>query len=198
MTGSRIGGILLAAGGSTRYGSPKQLAQYKGKTLIRISAEAIADCGCSPAVVVLGSHANESLAEINGLNIRSVINSDWQTGMSSSIRAGLSELLKIDPEIDAVLITLMDQPLVTSKHLAKFVERFDDTHPPVIAAKYQDVTGVPALFSRDLFDELFKLGGDRGARAVIRNQDDLMTIDVEEAAVDVDSLPDLKKLPNAS
>src|SRR5215470_13209199 len=164
MTGSnkvKVGGLLLAAGGSTRFGSPKQLFEFQGKTLLRRAAEAIIGSGCSPVVVVLGANVDESLAEISDLDIHPVVNSDWKTGMSSSIHAGLAELENLNPALDGVLFTLMDQPFITAEHLAQFVERFRDEHPPIIASEYNDITGVPALFARELFDELFKLGGEK-------------------------------------
>jgi molybdenum cofactor cytidylyltransferase len=190
----RVGGLLLAAGGSTRFGSPKQLARYEGKTLLRRSAEALTGAGCSTVVIVLGAHAIESQAEVQDLNIEVVVNDDWQTGMSSSIRTGLAKLLELDPEIDAVLITLMDQPLITATHLAAFIEKFRESSAPVTAAKYSGIAGVPALFSREMFDELFELHADRGARAIIRKREDVLTVNMEEAAVDINSLSDFENL----
>ena len=183
----KVGGLLLAAGGSTRFGSPKQLAEFQGKTLLRRAAEAIAGSGCSPVVVVLGANVEDSLVEISDLDLHPVINSNWQTGMSSSIKAGLVELTSLEPALDAVLFALMDQPLITDEHLSQFAERFQKDRPPIIASVYNGITGVPALFSRELFDELFKLEGEKGARALIRDRADLVTIPLEEAAVDVDT-----------
>ena len=87
----KVGGLLLAAGGSTRFGSPKQLAEFEGKTLIRRAAEAVCGSGCSIVVAVLGAAADESRRELSDLDLVTVENKDWQTGMSSSIRLGLSK-----------------------------------------------------------------------------------------------------------
>ena len=187
----KIGGLLLAAGGSTRFGSPKQLFEFQGKTLLRRAAEAIIGSGCSPIVVVLGANVDESLAEISDLDIHPVVNSDWKTGMSSSIHAGLAELENLDPALDGVLFTLMDQPFIAAKHLVQFVDQFRREQPPIIASEYNNITGVPALFARELFDELFKLGGEKGARALIRGRDDLMTINLDHLGRDVDTVEDL-------
>jgi molybdenum cofactor cytidylyltransferase len=189
-----VGGLLLAAGGSTRFGRPKQLAEYQGITLLKRSAEAIVGSGCSTVVVVLGSHADESAAEIKNLHLHIAVNEEWETGMSSSIKSGLAKLLDLDPAIDAVLITLMDQPRITASHLARFLETFAASRPSVIAAKYSGITGVPALFSREIFDELFLLEADRGARSIIRGLEGSATIELAEAAVDIDVLSDLKRL----
>jgi len=187
---AKVGGLLLAAGGSTRFGSPKQLARFHGKTLLRNAVEAITGAGCSSVVVVLGANAEESAKELEGLDVCSVINENWQTGMSSSIQVGLSELMNHEPALDAVLITLMDQPLITAEHLVGFVERFNDERPSIIASAYNEVTGVPALFSSELFDELDKLGGEKGARELIRNRAGVMTVALEEAAIDIDTPKD--------
>jgi molybdenum cofactor cytidylyltransferase len=189
---AKIGGLLLAAGGSTRFGTPKQLAKFHGKSLLRNAAEAIACSGCSPVVVVLGANVEDSLAEISDLDLHSVINSNWQAGLSSSIRTGLVELTNLEPALDAVLFALMDQPLITAEHLAVFVERFRRDGPAIIASEYNRITGVPALFSSELFDELHKLCGEKGARQLIRNRSDVVRIALKEAAIDIDTEENLR------
>ncbi len=117
MTGNKVGGLLLAAGGSSRLGQPKQLLQFKGKTLLRHAAEAMAGSMCDPVVVVLGAETERSANEIEGLPVVACVNENWQIGMSSSIKAGLAKLCReIEPDIDAVLISLCDQPFVTRRN----------------------------------------------------------------------------------
>jgi molybdenum cofactor cytidylyltransferase len=197
MTGSRdvkIGGILLAAGGSSRMGQPKQLLQFNGKTLLRHAAEAMAASICDPIVVVLGAETAKSAAEIEGLSVFQCFNENWKSGMSSSIKVGIAKLVKIAPEIDAVLISLCDQPFVTAEMLNRFGEKFAASDASVVAAKYNGVAGVPALFSRELFDELSRLEGDKGARELIRSHSDIATVDLPEAAFDIDIPDDASKL----
>lgn len=197
MTGSetlRIGGIVLAAGGSSRLGQPKQLLRFKGKTLLRHAAEVMSASMCDPVVVVLGAEAERSAAEIEGLTVTTCLNKDWRLGMSSSISAGLAKLIEIEPGLDAVLIFLCDQPLITAEMLNRFVGRFTCTRAGVFAAAYNGVTGVPALFSRELFAELKKLVGDKGARDLIRSRPDVETVELPEAAFDIDTPGDVAKL----
>jgi molybdenum cofactor cytidylyltransferase len=193
----RVGGLLLAAGGSTRFGSPKQLVEFEGKTLIRRAAEAVSGSGCTKVAAVLGADLDESRRQVKDLDLVTIENEDWRSGMSSSIKLGLSKLIELEPQLDAVLITLMDQPKVTASHLAAFVDRFAETGPPVIAAEYSGTKGVPALFSRALFDQLLKLEGDRGAGSIIRERSDVLEIPLEEAGVDIDSLADLESLKHS-
>jgi molybdenum cofactor cytidylyltransferase len=193
-----VGGLLLAAGGSTRFGSPKQLAEFEAETLIRRAAESVCGSGCAIVVAVLGAAADESRHQLSDLDLVTVENKDWQSGMSSTIRIGLSKLIEIEPQLDAVLITLVDQPKVTASHLGRFVAAFIEGGALIIAAEYSGTTGVPALFARPLFDELLQLEGDQGARSIIRKRSNNTTIPLDEAATDIDSLADLEDLEHTS
>jgi len=183
----RVAGLLLAAGGSSRLGRPKQLVEFEGKTLIRRSAESLIGAGCYPVLVVLGSETERSKKELNSLELNTVENQDWESGMSSSIRVGLDRLLTGEPSLDGVLITLCDQPRVTADKLKPFLEKFAAEHASIVAAEYDGVIGVPALFARDMFDALLNLTGDKGARELIRQHEHAASIDLPEAALDVDT-----------
>jgi molybdenum cofactor cytidylyltransferase len=190
-----IAGILLAAGGSSRMGEPKQLLIYKGKTLLRRAAETLIHSACGPVAVVLGAEIEQSKNEIKDLPVRLAFNENWQAGMSSSIKTGLEYLLQTDPEISAVVITLCDQPNVASSHIDKLAAKFRETKKSIVAARYDNVIGVPALFDRGLFDELLKIKGDKGAREIIAKYSDaLTTIPLPEAALDIDTKADLSRL----
>lgn len=190
----KIGAILLAAGGSSRLGRPKQLLEFQGKTLLRHAAETLVKSNCDPIVVVLGAETVGSRAELSGLDVSICINDNWQTGMSSSIRSGISDLLKLEPDLDAVMITLCDQPKVTADKINLFVNAFLDGRGPIVAAQYGETLGVPALFSRDLFAELLELDGDKGARDLIRKGTYVASIDLDEAAFDIDTITDAEGL----
>jgi molybdenum cofactor cytidylyltransferase len=190
----KVGGILLAAGGSSRLGRPKQLLKFEGKTLIRRASETLVRSACEPFVVVLGAEFENSNAEIADLGINVCVNELWQTGMSSSIKVGLQELLKFEPNLDAVVIMLCDQPYITAIHIDALIDRFHETESAVVAAKYGDTFGVPALFSRKLFPRLLELSGDQGARLLIRSQSDQVeSVTIPEAAFDIDTPEDLAR-----
>ncbi len=197
MTGKevvKIGGLLLAAGGSSRFGSPKQLALFEEKTLLRRAAEALANSSCEPVAVVLGAETELSRSEVADLSVNICINENWRSGMSSSIKYGLTELTKFEPDLAAVMITLCDQPHVTTDNIDLFTAEFHKSAAAVIAAEYAGTLGVPALFSRVLFEELLHLEGDKGARDLIRShRDDFIMIKLVEAVFDVDIFEDLNQ-----
>ncbi len=196
MTASKdgnIGGLLLAAGGSSRLGQPKQLLEFEGKTLLRRATEMLISSVCDPIVVVLGADVSESKAEIAGLPVAICFNENWQSGMSLSIRVGLQRLLTIEPDLAAVMITLCDQPHVTADHVDLFANEFRRSGVSIIAAEYGGMLGVPALFSRAMFVEISQLDGDKGARDLIRNSKNLKRIILDEAAFDIDTPEDIEQ-----
>ena len=157
--------LLLAAGASTRMGRPKQLLPYRGRTLLRHAAETAVAAGCAPIVLVTGALHDELLAEIVGLPILAVHNPDWETGMASSIRAGLAAVAAAAPR--AVLVMLTDQPLVTPELLRQLIVQQHATQAPIVAAAYGETLGVPAIFDKSLLPELLKLQGAQGAGRLI-------------------------------
>ena len=161
--------LLLAAGASTRMGRPKQLLPYRGRTLLRHAAETAVVAGCAPIVLVTGALHDELLAEIVGLSILAVHNPDWETGMASSIRAGLAAVAAAAAAAAprAVLVMLTDQPLVTPELLRQLIVQQHATQAPIVAAAYGETLGVPAIFDKSLLPELLKLQGAQGAGRLI-------------------------------
>lgn len=188
-----LGAMLLAAGGSSRLGRTKQLLKFEGETLLRRATRSLADSVYFPVVVVLGAENDSSLSEIDGLAVYNLINESWADGMSSSIRQGLERLFEIEPKLDGVLITLCDQPKISTEMLNRFADKFAETNTAVIAASYDRILGVPALFSRNVFGELLSLTGDKGARQIIRDRKDVIGLDLPEAAIDIDTKIDAER-----
>ena len=189
----KIGVIVLAAGGSSRMGSPKQLLPFRGETLIRRAAQAAVASSCDRVAVVIGSHASQMRRELEDLPVSVVENQNWQTGMSSSIRAGLDNLRQ--HELDGVLIMLCDQPFVTASILNNLVTTHRQTGKPIVASSYETTKGVPAFFSKELFTELTSLNADEGARRIIVKHPELVaTIEFPEGAIDIDTPHDHEHL----
>ena len=202
MSEKRIAIIILAAGAASRMGRPKQLLKFEGETLLRRAARAALETGQRPIVVVLGSQANALLDELASLDVLSVVNQSWQEGMSSSIRCGLERALAASvthDEIEAALLMLCDQPLVTSDVLRRLVDAHRIGPATLVAAEYEagneKTLGVPAIFSRALFPELMVLNGAEGAKRIIaRHRTETLVIPVPEAAFDIDTPADYRTL----
>lgn len=198
MTGSGVtktGAVILAAGSSSRLGSPKQILQFRGQSLLRRAALAALDAGCSPVIVVTGASAELSRRELDGLGVRETFNPHWETGMASSIAAGLEGLISADADAAAAVFLLCDQPHVTASLLSGLVEAHHATGRPVIASTYGGSFGVPALFSRALFAELARLEGGAGAKQVIkRHVSEACFLPFGGGEVDVDTPDDLSRL----
>ena len=161
-----VAAVILAAGASSRMGSPKQTLRYRGESLLRRAVLAALGAGCRPVVVVTGAHAELSRRELKGLGVREVFNPCWETGMASSVRAGVEALAGADA--DAVVMMLCDQPHVTAEVISGLVAAHRATSRSVVASEYGGSFGVPALFGRTLFAELAQLEGAAGARQVIK------------------------------
>ena len=174
-------------------GTPKQLLPYQGCSLIRYTAEVALASVCHPIVVVLGAYAELIEPELAQLAVQVVKNPRWDQGMSSSIRVGVEAIAQMYP-LDAVVIALGDQPLVSAATINQLVERYQHRHG-IIACEYLGTIGVPALFSRCLFPELINLKGTAGAKQLLKQHaDSVLTIRVPEAAVDLDTPADYEQL----
>jgi molybdenum cofactor cytidylyltransferase len=190
-----VGAVILAAGSSSRMGSPKQTLRYRGESLLRRAALAALGAGCRPVIVVTGAHSDLSRRELEGLDVREVLNHRWETGMASSIRAGVEGLVSADADAEAAVLMLCDQPHVTAGVISGLVAAHRATGRPVIASTYGGSSGVPALFGRTLFAELARLEGAAGAKQFIkRHASEAHFIPFDEGEVDVDTPDDFSRL----
>jgi molybdenum cofactor cytidylyltransferase len=195
MNSRTVGLITLAAGASTRMGTPKQLLLYRGCTLIRHMAEVAIASVCQPIAIVLGANAEQIKPEISQFPLQIVENQEWQEGMSASIRVGLEALLAVNQNLDAVAIALCDQPFVSPQTFNQLVEAYYVTGKPIIASEYSGTFGVPALFSRTLFSELMNLKYTEGAKQLIkRHIDEVFSMPFPDGAIDIDTPKDYEQL----
>ena len=185
-----LGAIILAAGASTRMGQPKQLLRIDGRTLLRRTVDAVLASPAWPVVIVLGSGAAGIRPEIARLPVLVVENGAWEEGLASSIRAGVRVLASFSLSLDAALLVLCDQPNLSPEAIARLAAGFEDGKT-IVAARYGDHSGPPALFARSHFQELMELGGPGGARPLlVRHAAALATVPLPELAVDLDTPED--------
>lgn len=190
-----VGAVILAAGSSSRMGAPKQTLLFRGQTLLRRAALAALGAGCRPVVVVTGAHAEQSRRELRGLEVLEVVNGLWETGMASSVRAGLEAVLEADAGTAAVVLMLCDQPHVTAEVVSTLVAAQRASGSRLVASRYGGGFGVPALFCKELFAELARLEGSAGAKRVIQSHaEEAHFVAFPGGEVDVDTPEDFSRL----
>lgn len=190
---TNTGLILLGAGQASRMGTPKQLLEWDGKPLIRHAAEQALQSHCSPVVVVLGFAAHQMRDALTGLPVKIVENPAWETGMASSIQAGIQALNH--ESVDSLILTLADQPMLTPQIFNHLVRVYRETGKPVITSEYSGTVGVPVLFARSHFTDLLALKGAQGCKGVIQtHRAESVGIPCPEAEFDIDTPADYERL----
>jgi molybdenum cofactor cytidylyltransferase len=187
--------VVLAAGMSSRLGSPKQLLVYKGKSLLQHSVGIAFETSMRPVVVVTGSNSDSITEQMKGLKVEIIDNEGWQEGIASSLRCGLAAVQKIRPGTDGIIFMVCDQPYVTKLLLGYLLQVQHETGLPIVASRYADNLGTPALFHQNFFAELMELKGDTGARKLIKQHEDLVaTVPFPEGIIDIDTISDYEVL----
>jgi molybdenum cofactor cytidylyltransferase len=187
---SELSVIILAAGASSRMGQSKQKLAIAGASLLAQTIETAISSNLGNVVVVLGSEEKEHRKLINQ-KAEIVVNSNWESGMGSSLKTGLRHVLSDHPQTEAVIILVCDQPLLTSQHLKLLTEKHKKTKSSIVASAYAGIMGVPALFHHKHFEELSGLEDDQGARKIIQ-QHVVEAIAFPEGAIDLDTPEDYK------
>jgi molybdenum cofactor cytidylyltransferase len=189
-----IGAVILAAGESSRLGQPKQLVQFRGKSLVRRAADAATEAGCSPITIVLGSDSKKIEDELAGTGVAIVKNENWRAGIGTSIRAGVQNLLSQAPNLEAIVLLVCDQPFVDARVIKGLIELRQKTNKSIVASAYSGTLGVPALFNRSCFQELLALGDDTGAKSIImRNRERVAEFPFPQGEIDIDTVADYEK-----
>lgn len=188
-----IGLILLAAGSSSRMGTPKQLLDYGGKPLLRHAAEVGLASICRPVLAVLGSQAELIGKAIEDLPLEIVLNPRWEEGMGTSIHAGVE--IAQARNLDGVILALADQPLVTAAILNRLVETHLETGQAIVSSQYAGTVGVPVFFARAFFANLLKLAPGQGCKGlIVAHEAQVMRLDCPEAEVDIDTPQEYARL----
>lgn len=188
----RVFAVVLAAGGSSRFGSTKQLETIDGVSLVAHAAK-LARSVCGDNTILVTGHDSAIVAESAGDAARFVIVNDHHAeGMSSSIVAATNALAHTAA---GILLILADQPLITARHLQAILDNWSGNEAEIIATAFADTAGPPVLFPSGTFPALTRLTGDQGARSVLKDKRfTLKTTQFEDAAVDIDTPRDLADL----
>lgn len=187
--------VVLAAGGSTRFGEMvKQLATFRGDTLVRRTVRTAVEAGLSPVLVVVGCAEKEVSAAVSDLECDVVSNPHWREGQSTSVKAGLAAL---PDDAEGVIFLPCDQPLLDARTLRTLVGAFRETGAPAVVPGFEGRRGAPVVIARDLFSRVAGITGDEGARQILGRHGVrvvVVELDREEPLVDVDAPEDLKRL----
>jgi CTP:molybdopterin cytidylyltransferase MocA len=190
----RVAAVLLAAGGSRRLGTPKQLARWRSRPLLVHTLDALNGAlPGGPLVAVLGAGA---------LRLRSVVrrtapaatvvtNARWADGLATSLKAGIAAVPR---GTRAILVALVDQPNVDTRALRRLLRAWRRKPGVPAAARYDGRAGVPAILPRSSWRAARALTGDSGARGLLRATASLTLVDMPEAELDIDTAADLERL----
>ncbi len=190
----KIGGIILAAGQAKRMGCIKQVLPWKKSTLVETAVDSAISSGLMPTVVVLGAHA-EKIKPLLFEKSPWLYNSDYQSGMSSSLKVGIISM--IQQKVDACFCMLVDQPLVDEILLNALMAEYIQQKPDILIPLYQGKRGNPVLLNKRVFPALLKISGNVGARAIFSNPDFyVLRVETGNIAVlkDVDTLDEYRDL----
>lgn len=184
--------IILAAGASSRMGSPKQLLIWQDRPLLAHAIDSARSVLAERIVVVLGANAEaiKEAVDLNGISV--ALNPDWANGMAGSIRVGIQAL---PATASAVLLMLCDQPLISAAHLQNLLQAWQNTPECIVVSQYAESFGVPAVFPATFFAQLAGLTGDRGAKPLMMQcQETLVRVPLPEAELDIDTQSDYQRL----
>jgi molybdenum cofactor cytidylyltransferase len=184
-------GVLLAAGGATRFGSQKLIAPYRGEPLVRHAARLLRSV-TDETIVVIGNDANAVRDVLSGTDVQIVENANWREGLSTSLRAGIRA---VPANVEAVIVALGDQPELDPTVARALVEQWRATGLPIVTARYRGVRSPPVLIARAVFSEVEALHGDYGAKPLMdRIPGRVAFVDIDTPVpFDVDTPTDLDR-----
>lgn len=182
--------IILAAGSSTRMGRPKQLLPWGEGTLLSHAIDQARSID-GAVVVVLGAHYTIIKEHLSGVEVRTVFNAAYRSGLGSSIATGISAVKSEPQAFTAALFMLVDQPSVDAALLRRIVDAHLAEGDKIIATAYPRRLGVPALFPEAFFPQLLTLGGDAGAGELLNAiGSGVLTISPPSRIYDIDTPED--------
>jgi xanthine/CO dehydrogenase XdhC/CoxF family maturation factor/2-phospho-L-lactate guanylyltransferase (CobY/MobA/RfbA family) len=184
----KVHALLLAAGGSRRFGSFKQLLEFRGESLLRRAARLSSELLEGRVVVVHGPKPAKCQRELSGIDVAHAVNASWENGVATSLRAGVRAL---PDDCAAVLVLLCDQPLIGADQVRALLRAWAAAPERIAASAYADTLGVPAVFPRQYFPQILQLTGDRGAKSIIEaNAANVTAVAIPEACLDIDTQED--------
>lgn len=172
-------------------GQSKQLLTIQGKPLLQKSTEVALEANTGKVIVVLGANEDAHRNALKGFPIEIIFNENWQSGMGASIKVGLKYINQRHPETRAIIISVCDQPHLTSKHLNELVNLYNETQSKIVASSYKNTLGVPILLDQTNFEALRKITDDEGAKKIITTQgNEVVAVHFPLGDIDLDTMED--------
>jgi molybdenum cofactor cytidylyltransferase len=195
-----IPALVLAAGRSSRMGCAKAALPIDGDTFISRIVRTFLAAGVDDVVIVVGHEPEAVVAAVSGdLPVRFVENREYDRGQLSSLVAGLAVVDR--PGVEAVLITLVDVPLVSDATVRAVIDRYRQTHAPIVRPTAGDRHGHPLLMDRSLFNELRAADPQRGAKPIVRahaSPGGNVEVADEGAFTDIDTIEEYERVVSRS
>lgn len=186
--------IILAAGKSSRMGVPKQALEINGKTLIKTVIDTALETKCYPITVVVGANKTAFVAELKQMPVTLIDNPHWEKGMGTSIKMGLVGAFMVEKNFEAVIVLTVDMPFVTASLINELIEKAADESVKIVACRYGESGGIPALFKRDILTDILELDDAEGAKSVIlKHKTETAWVDFPNGNIDLDTPTDLRK-----
>lgn len=184
--------LVLAAGKSSRMQSMKQLEKINGATLLNISLEKAIQLQKHDVYCVLGANATQIEKSIVNKEVNCIYNENYSQGLSTSIVTGLNYFIKKTLNYEGIFILLADQPAIAIYYLESMIQLHQKNPKKIIASKYGNSYGVPALFPKIYFNDLLEIQKDKGAKEFMENnRTKIVTSDLKTDFTDIDTVEDL-------
>jgi len=193
----KISIILLAAGSSSRMGMNKLMLKIENETLLESTLKSALCSSAGDVIVVFGANSEENESLIGQFSAKITVNEDWEKGIGSTIKCGLQKALAENPNLNAVIISVSDQPFLTKNIFDKLISKYLETGKPIVASDYSDSIGVPVLYDRSMLDELLKIPDEHGAKKhILVNAEKriMATVPFPKGDVDIDTAEDLRRI----
>ena len=190
--------IILAAGSASRMKTAKQVLAFENTTLLgKVITQAQASAA-DDVIVILGAFAEKIKERIAGYKITIIENKRWETGLGSSIAAGIKHLRRQKKDPMGILIMLADQPLIDTAYLNRMIDLFMKNNR-IVATKYTKNYGVPAVFPPSCFEKLATLDQDFGARHILNDpESEVIALDAGDKTMDIDTPEDYEAVVSIS
>ena len=190
MNTAKLFSAVLAAGRSARFGSPKQLAEFRGKPLVTHSVALAATATPGRNLLIVGAGAERILQACHPLPGFFCVNEKYADGLSSSIHCAVNATTRV---ADGLLLLLADQPLISDQHLLALCASWRQNPLKIVATEFAGIAAPPIIFPALHFSDLLALSGDQGARAILQAlPDSIISIPFADAEIDIDRPEDLQ------